>query len=140
MSQMPPPPPPPGFGGPPPPGDGAGWQPQGMPSQVPPPGYGQVYQPQYLTPPPARTNGFAIASLVLALVAVIPCFWFLPAPQLLAVIFGHVGLGQIRRSAGLSTGRGLAIAGLIIGYLLLAGSALLWVLATVSGETTFEVN
>ena len=68
-------------------------------------------------PPPSyagyatRTSGLAIASLVLGIVWV---FWL---GSILAVIFGHVALSQIKRSMGALTGRGMAIAGLILGYL-----------------------
>ncbi|MGD8499337.1 MAG: DUF4190 domain-containing protein [Phycisphaerales bacterium] len=57
---------------------------------------------------PVRTCGLAIASLVLAL-ALGP-FGFIPA-----VICGHLALRKIERHVSLR-GRGLAIAGLIIGY------------------------
>ena len=40
---------------------------------------------------------------------------------MLAVIFGHLALGQIGRSGGLQRGKGLAIAGLVVGYLSLLG-------------------
>ena len=50
--------------------------------------------------PSARTSGLAIASLVLGIVWV---FWL---GSLLAVIFGHVALSQIKRSMGALTGRG----------------------------------
>ena len=62
-------------------------------------------------------NGFAIASLILALV------WFWWVGSVLAVIFGHVSLNQIGGSGGLQRGKGLAIAGLVIGYLSLLGFA-----------------
>ena len=61
----------------------------------------------------APTNGFAIASLVLGLI------WLWWLGSVLAVVFGHVALRQIRVPAGQS-GRGLAIAGLALGYLGLA--------------------
>ena len=59
--------------------------------------------PQY-TPP--QTSGLAIASLVCSLTGV----------SLLAVIFGHIALGKIRRSNGAVDGRGLTLAGTIVGY------------------------
>jgi hypothetical protein len=62
----------------------------------------------------SRTSGFAIASFVLSLV------WLLWLGSALAVIFGHIALSQMRRDTSLG-GRGLAIAGLVIGY---AGLAL----------------
>jgi peptidyl-prolyl cis-trans isomerase B (cyclophilin B) len=78
------------------------------------PGYPVGYPAGY--PPPARTNSMAVASLVCA---------FLFAP--LGVLFGHISLSQIKRSG--EQGRALAIAGLVIGYLMTALSILLVVLA-----------
>lgn len=58
---------------------------------------------------PASTNGFAIASLTLGIL------WLYWVGSILAVIFGHVALKQIKRNG--ESGRGLAIAGLVLGYL-----------------------
>jgi peptidyl-prolyl cis-trans isomerase B (cyclophilin B) len=63
-----------------------------------PPGY-QPY------PPPPNTNGLAIASLVCA-------FLFFP----LGIVFGHMSLSQIRKNH--EGGHGLAIAGLVISYVI----------------------
>jgi len=52
-----------------------------------------------------RINVMAVLSLVFSLAV----------GSVLAVIFGHVALGQIRRTG--DNGRGLAIAGLVIGYI-----------------------
>lgn len=54
---------------------------------------------------PPSTNGFAVASLVLGIIS----GW------LLAIIFGAIALSQIKRSGGRQTGRGMAIAGLVLG-------------------------
>ncbi|MGZ4611582.1 MAG: DUF4190 domain-containing protein [Kineosporiaceae bacterium] len=103
-----------------------------------PPGYGTP--PAYGTPqpytgghppyqgyayPPRRTSGFAIASFVLSLV------WMFWLGSVLAVVFGHIALTEMRRDPGVG-GRGLAIAGLVIGYAALA----LLLLALVFGEST----
>ncbi|MCU1637028.1 MAG: hypothetical protein JWQ68_2267 [Cryobacterium sp.] len=53
---------------------------------------------------PARYNVLSIVSLVSA--------FFIP---LAAIITGHIALGQIKRTG--EQGRGLAIAGLVLGYL-----------------------
>ena len=58
-----------------------------------------------------RNNGLAIASLVCGLF-----FFVYGIPAVLAVVFGHVALSQIKRSDGAQTGRGMAIAGLVLGY------------------------
>jgi len=68
-----------------------------------------------LAPAPAQpiqphTSGKAIASLVLG-------FMFILFPAaILAVVFGHLSRSEIRRSAGRLKGKGLALAGLILGY------------------------
>ena len=59
---------------------------------------------------PVKTDGFAIASLVLGLLG----------GSVLALIFGFVALGRIRRSNGAKSGRGLAITGIVLGGIVLA--------------------
>jgi hypothetical protein len=54
------------------------------------------------------TNGLAVAALVLGIVW---AFWIGSA---LAIIFGHVALGQIRQRN--QSGKGMAVAGLVLGY------------------------
>ena len=55
---------------------------------------------------------------------------------ILGVIFGFVGRSQIRRSGGTQTGGGLATAGIIIGFIIIA-LAIAWVvLVVVLGVTT----
>ena len=83
------------------------------------------WQPLHLMPefsgvmPPAqivKTSGLAIASLVLGLCSLL-CGVFTSIP---AVICGHISLSRIKESAGALTGRGMAIAGLVIGYIFIA--------------------
>jgi hypothetical protein len=62
-----------------------------------------------------RTNNFAVASLVLGIVGVLMCFLFVPS--ILAVIFGAVGLSQIKQQPFVYRGRGLATAGLVLGLI-----------------------
>jgi hypothetical protein len=71
---------------------------------------------------PVRTSGLAIASLVLGIL------WLFGGGSILAVIFGHISLRQINR--GERDGKGLAIAGLVLGYVGLAG-LVAWVLFAV---------
>ena len=59
--------------------------------------------------PVGRTSGLAIASMVLGIVWV---YWI---GSILAVIFGHVSLSQISKDETLR-GKGMAIAGLVLGY------------------------
>ena len=73
--------------------------PSGAPAGGPVPG-------QYFPPPP-KTNGLAVASLVLSLLCLSP----------LALILGIVSLNQITKSNNTEGGKGLAIAGVVIGGL-----------------------
>ncbi len=57
------------------------------------------------------TSGKAIGSLVCGIL-----FFFLPA-AIAAVVMGHLSLSDIKRSAGRLGGKGMAIAGLVLGYL-----------------------
>ncbi|MEO5875833.1 MAG: DUF4190 domain-containing protein [Streptosporangiaceae bacterium] len=82
------------------------------PEPRPTPYGGQHYrQPGSGFPQQPRTNVLAIVSLVTALL------WVCGAGSLTAIICGHLGIREIDRSGGVQTGRGLALAGLIIGYL-----------------------
>lgn len=56
-----------------------------------------------------RTNGFAVASLVLGILWI---FWL---GSVLALIFGFVAKSQIDGSGGRQSGGGLAIAGIVLG-------------------------
>jgi type IV pilus assembly protein PilA len=75
------------------------------PGSAPPGIYGAM--------PPGNvgTSGKAIGSLVCGIL-----FFFLPA-AIAAVVLGHLSLSEIRQSAGRLAGRGMAIAGLVLGYL-----------------------
>ena len=59
------------------------------------------------------TNGFAVAALVLGILG----WTMLPVlGSIGAIIFGHLARGQIRRANGAQDGDGLALAGLILGW------------------------
>lgn len=87
----------------------------GAPQGTPMPPYSGGYM---AGPPPAQNlpQGMAIASLVLGIVGVV-LTWFLIVPSILAVIFGHIGLAKANRGEG--GGKGMAIAGLVLGYIVL---------------------
>ncbi|HEY5910169.1 MAG TPA: DUF4190 domain-containing protein, partial [Verrucomicrobiae bacterium] len=73
------------------------------------------------TSPPPKNCGLAIWSLVLGILS-LTCFWLLTAIP--AVICGHVAWSRIKRSAGALEGNGLALGGLITGYISIALSIL----------------
>ena len=69
-----------------------------------------------------KNCGLAIWSLVLGILG-LTCFWLLTAIP--AVICGHLAYSRIRRSAGALSGEGLALGGLITGYIGIALSIFL---------------
>jgi hypothetical protein len=98
------------------------YAPPSTPAYQPTPGYDPNYAYQanpygaYAAPMPPKTSGMAIASLVLSLLGLV----ILPLiGPVLGVIFGHMALGEIKRSNGMVEGQGLAVAGLVTGYVLL---------------------
>lgn len=75
-----------------------------------------------------KVNGFAIASMVLGIV------WIYWIGSILAVIFGHIALKQIKASNGKQSGRGMAIAGLVLGYIGVGIAAVLIVIVIAVGS------
>jgi len=65
-------------------------------------------------PVPRRTNGSAIASLVLGILGIVG-----PLPvigPILALVFGYQARNDIDRGGGVEEGRGLAVAGIVLGW------------------------
>jgi hypothetical protein len=60
---------------------------------------------------PTETSGKAIGSLICGLF-----FLFFPI-AIVAIVLGHLSLSDIRKAAGRLTGQGVAVAGLVLGYL-----------------------
>lgn len=99
------------------------------------PSYSQAPAPPPPPPPPMPGNGYAtapsetsgkaIGSLVSALV--FPFFG-----GIVAIILGHISLSEIKKSAGRLKGEGLAMAGLILGYLQVAGLPFILIIAAIA--------
>lgn len=96
-----------GYGGPPGGGEAYGMSVGGYPAPVG--GYGWA--------PPVGTNGLAIASLITSLVgAVLTPVCFLPVLACpVGAVLGHVALRRLATSG--EQGRGLALAGIIVGWI-----------------------
>ena len=103
------PPPAPGYGAPTPPPPPAYGQPAPAYGETAP-AYGQPAT-AYGQPPAAKTNTLAIISLI-ASIAGIVILWGIGS--IAGVICGHISLSQIKKTG--EQGRGMAIAGLIVGY------------------------
>jgi len=71
-----------------------------------------------------ENSGKALASLICGL-----AFFFWPLAPIGAVLLGHLALAEIKRSAGRLTGRGMAIGGLVAGYLGMSVFPILIILA-----------
>jgi len=85
-----------------------------------------VYVPPPAPPGPAReqkTNGLGITALVLGIL------WLYWVGSILALIFGYVALRQIKRANGWQGGRGLAIAGVVLGWVGVGTLALVGIVA-----------
>lgn len=95
----------------------------------PRPGPQQYGPPQYGPPPPGqRTNGLAIASLVLSLASVSVC---ISAP--IGAILGHIARRQIAERG--ESGDGMARAGIIIGWIVTALLAAVILLGCIGAMT-----
>ncbi len=85
-----------------------------------PPGYAPPIDPRYGYPgggapygysPLPRTNGLAIAAMVCSFF-----FWLYGIGAILGIIFGFIARSQIKHSGGTQQGKGMALAGIIIGF------------------------
>lgn len=86
-----------------------------MTNDHPQPHYGppQGHQP-YVSPPPRPTNTLAILALIFGILV-----------PVVGIILGHISLSQIKKTG--EEGRGLALAGTIVGYSL-TGLSLLFLI------------
>ena len=94
MSQ-PPPTPPTGWGGP-------------APGTIYP---GGAAAPEYPRAAGTQTSGLAIASLVTGLF-----FWCWVIPGIVSIVLGHLALESIENSGAAKRGRGMAVAGIVLGW------------------------
>lgn len=89
------------------------------------------------SPATQKTSGLAITSLVLGIISLCCPVFLLP---IAAVICGHVSRGQIKKSQGTIGGSGVALAGLILGYISIALSIVTVIWWTVAGAKIVEVG
>lgn len=83
---------------------------------------------QYYAPQPLKTSAMAIASLVCGILGLVTCCAIVPSA--VALVLGGVSLSTIRQ--GEARGRGLAIAGIVLGIAGLIVGALFWIFAATS--------
>lgn len=106
--------------------DGERWTGHYLPN-VPPGSRRSPYPPPAIGGHHRGTNGMAIASMVLGIL------WIVGLGSILALVFGYVSLSQVKRSG--ETGRGMAIAGVVLGWIGLGFLVLFIVLAALPSDT-----
>lgn len=77
-----------------------------------------------------KTNGLAVASLVLGIV------WLYWIGSILALVFGYRAKNQIDRSGGREGGRGLAVAGIVLGWVGMAFLGLMLLFVAVASNSS----
>lgn len=87
-----------------------------------------VAQPQRYTGPP-QTDGKAVGSLILGILALFPMGILAGIP---AVVLGHLAKSSIARSMGRLKGDGMAMAGLVMGYISIAFIPLVLIIAAIA--------
>ena len=76
---------------------------------------------------PQEKSGKATGSLVCGVL-----FFFWPVTAIVAVILGHLALSEIKKSAGRLAGQGMAVAGLVLGYIGLAVIPFILIIAAIA--------
>lgn len=91
----------------------------------PPMGYPQppYYQQHVVVASSPPTSGLAVASMIFGLIGFFGGFCLFGVPCLVAVALGHAALRETK--GGTKGGHGMAITGLILGYLLLIPAVLI---------------
>ena len=114
--------------------------PQQPPAHYPqqaPPQYPPQYPQQYATTVP--NNGMGVASLVLGILGLVLWFFFGWILSIIAVILGHVAKSQIDKSNGTQQGRGMAIAGLVMGWIGV-GALILFIVLIIAGAASLSFS
>ncbi len=93
--------------------------------------------PSYQPAPRQVGSGLAIASLVLGIISLFFCIWYVAIPcGILAIIFGVIAMGKAK--TGEAGGAGMARAGLIMGCIGLAIDVIVVVLIFTVGVSFFK--
>jgi hypothetical protein len=77
------------------------------------------------------TNGMAVAALVLGIVGLF-CGFFVPS--ILGIVFGFLARKQIDESGGLQQGEGMALAGIITGFIGIIGWIIIVIIAVATDD------
>lgn len=64
-----------------------------------------------------QTSAMAITSLIFGILGLMSSWFMFGIPSFLAIIFGHIARGQIKKSKGRLSGSEIAVIGLVMGYI-----------------------
>jgi Domain of unknown function (DUF4190) len=81
------------------------------------------YYPWTFAPPAPRLGTWALVSMICGAVSIAT---FQIVVAILAIIFGFIGLNEVKKSQGMVEGRGMAIAGIVTGFISI-GIAILFI-------------
>jgi hypothetical protein len=98
-----------------------------QPPPAPPAGGQTPYQPRQAAP----TNGLAIASLVSSIAG-----FFCGVGYIVGIVLGFIAMKQIDESGGTQQGRGLALAGVIIGFVAIGIGVLVLIIVLIAGAAS----
>lgn len=90
------------------------YQPYPSYAPYPNPYYYPAYGYGYYSYPTPQTSGWAIASLICSIAGMVMLGVIF---SVVGVIFGHIAMREIKNSNGWRGGQGMALAGLIVGYI-----------------------
>lgn len=115
--------------------------------------FGQITPPSRVKSPPATqvplsstvapeyhspTNGMAIAALVMGIISIFT-FGLCGIGSIVTIILGHMALTRVRQSGGSLGGKGMAVAGLVMGYASIA-LAIVGILASLALPTFTRIQ
>ena len=83
-----------------------------------------------VAPPPP--SGTVETSVKATLSLVCGLLFFIPFLFIAAIVLGHLALSEIRKSAGRLKGEGIAIAGLVLGYIEVAGIPFILIIVAIA--------
>jgi hypothetical protein len=84
------------------------------PYTYPYPAPGSGYYSPWLYAPAPQLSGWALTSMICGIISMVI---LQPITAILAIIFGYMALREVKRSGGQVDGHGMAVAGIVMGYI-----------------------
>ena len=103
------------------------------PVSVPEPPVSVPEPPEDTPSRPEKASGMALASLILSLLG-----FFCTLTAVVGLILGIIELGRIRRGDHSEKGKGMAIAGVILGALVVTVISIILIVSLIRGNFSFE--